>query len=618
MKKPNRTTRILIAWLLIASCYQTSPAPFVVAQVASPAQQRERRAVQPPPTSPTPSPSPPPSTAAPSSVTTPPVAPSPTTAPRPLTSTANAPQTIVDLTARIANIVRRPSFDHASTGVKIVSLDTGKVIYEDNAGKLLTPASNMKSFTVAAALARLTPDFRFKTSALAATKPDANGTLTGDLIIYGRGDPTFAARFYDGNTLLAFDEFAANIAASGVRRITGDIIGDESFFNGAPLSAGWEWDDLQWYYGAEVSALSVNDNAIDLVVKPGGRVGDACIVTPESIASSLISIRYKQSGETSDTRPIVNQISNATLSNTTATNTIAANPLAFPFATILNNATTSEQGTPRRLDVYRPLNSNVIEINGSLPVGGTNFSGSLAVSRPALMFTQLLRQALTKRGITVGGKTLAVDARTRGTLPPATTLIELANRQSPALSTIAAQTLKPSQNLYTELILRALGNATNITTPDAASRATSADAGIAAVQNFLTEAGIMPGTVIHSDGSGLSRSDRITPDSVVRLLTYMDKHPSAQLRTAFRNALPIAGIDGTLRNRMKNTPAAGNVQAKTGTLSNATSLGGYVTTAAGERLAFSLIINNYPADADARTDFTEAIAVLLASFTGRS
>ncbi len=507
-----------------------------------------------------------------------------------------------------------------------MSLDTGKVIYEDNAGKLLTPASNMKSFTVAAALARLTPEFRFKTSAFAATKPDTNGTLTGDLIIYGRGDPTFAARFYDGNTLLAFDEFAANIAASGVRRITGDIIGDESFFNGAPLSAGWEWDDLQWYYGAEVSALSVNDNALDLVVKPGGRAGDACIVTPETLASSLVSIRYKQgdgtNGERSNGSAIVNQISNATLSNTTATNTTTntptTNPFAFPFATIINNATTSERGTPRLLEVYRPLNSNVIEINGSLPLGGTNFSGSLAVSRPALMFTQLLRQALTRRGISVSGKTLAVDARSRGSLPPVASLVELANRQSPALSTIAAQTLKPSQNLYTELILRALGNATNITMPDTVSRTTSADAGIAAVQNFLTEAGIIPGTVIHSDGSGLSRSDRITADSVVRLLTYMDKHPSAQLRTAFRNALPVAGIDGTLRNRMKNTLAAGNVQAKTGTLSNATSLGGYVTTAAGERLAFSLLINNYPTDTDARTDFTEAIAVLLASFTGRT
>ena len=161
----------------------------------------------------------------------------------------------------------------------MASLDTGRTLFEENAGKLMQPASNMKLYTVAAALDRLAPDYRFKTSVYAPARPDATGTVRGDLIVYGRGDPTFAARFNDGDYYKAIDDLAARIAAAGVKRVEGDLVGDESYFTGAPLGFGWEWDDLTWYSGAEVSALSVNDNALDLFVKPGARVGAPCTIT---------------------------------------------------------------------------------------------------------------------------------------------------------------------------------------------------------------------------------------------------------------------------------------------------------------------------------------------------
>ncbi|MCA1574143.1 MAG: D-alanyl-D-alanine carboxypeptidase, partial [Acidobacteria bacterium] len=189
------------------------------------------------------------------------------------------PTTVEELRARIQEVLRQPQLAPAQVAVKVASLDTGRTLYEENAGKLLQPASNMKLYTVAAALDRLSPNYRFTTSVYAPARPDASGTVRGSLTIYGRGDPSFAARFNNGDYNRALDDFAAQIAAAGVRRVEGDMVGDESYFSGAPFGPGWEVDDLQWYYGAEISALSINDNALDLFVRPGLRAGDPCVVT---------------------------------------------------------------------------------------------------------------------------------------------------------------------------------------------------------------------------------------------------------------------------------------------------------------------------------------------------
>lgn len=499
-----------------------------------------------------------------------------------------APKTVEELRAGVTEVLRQPSLASALVGVKVVSLDTNRTLFEENASKVLNPASNMKIYTVAAALDALTPDFRFRTSAYARAKPDASGAIRGDLIIYGRGDPTFATRFNDGDYYKAIDDFAREIFNAGVRRVDGDLIGDESYFSGAPFGRSWEWDDLQWYYGAEISALTINDNSLDLFLKPGVREGSPCLV---SFGPELM------------------------------------NPPAF---TVVNRTTTAARGARRELHVYRAFGSNVLEISGALAADDPGYSASVAAPHPAFLFVQMLRRALERQGVKINGRTRTIDADARrlgDATPAVSTLVEIAARQSPPLSEIAAKTLKPSQNLYTELILRALGensraatNAPNQLTTNAApassrASATSAELGLDAVRRFLTVAGADDSALQLADGSGLSKSDYITTDATVHLLAFMSRHRYAQ---TFRDALPVAGVDGTLRNRMKGTPAAGNVHAKTGTLAGVTSLSGYVTSAAGERLAFSVIVNNYTGGDNTAHTVNDAIAVLLASFTGRS
>ncbi len=466
-------------------------------------------------------------------------------------------------------------------GIKVTSLETGRVLFEANANKLLRPASNMKLYTVAAALDRLSPEFRFVTSVYAPAKPNGEGVVKGDLTIYGRGDPSIGARFRSGDYFKGIDDLAARIAAAGVKRVEGDLVGDQSYFIGPQYGAGWEWEDLQWWYGAEVSALTVNDNALDLSVKPGAKVGDAAVIT---------------------TGP------------------------PDPLLRINNKVVTGAKGTKRDLNAYRGLAGDELEITGSIALDDKGYTGGIGISHPALLFAYLLRASLAQRGVTIKGKTRTVAARLSAgfvlqpplnlsAVSPRPERVEIASMPSVPFSVIAAQTLKPSQNLYTELILRTLGTVVlpQVNSPNI-DRTSETD-GIEVVKTFLREAGLNTSSLVFSDGSGLSRNDMVTAEATIQLLTYMHRHRYASV---FRDALPIAGVDGTLRNRFKGTPAENNLRAKTGTLSSASSLSGYVRDAAGEELAFSIMVNNYPQDADVRASCIEPIAILLASFAGKS
>jgi serine-type D-Ala-D-Ala carboxypeptidase/endopeptidase (penicillin-binding protein 4) len=508
---------------------------------------------------------------------TPESSPSPTPAPEPspaaspaLERTANATRTLAELQARILEIVNKPELAPAIVAVKVSSLDTGRVLFEENARKLVRPASNMKLYTIATALDRLTPEFRFITSVYSRSKPDNDGVLKGDLTIYGRGDPSLAARFNNGDYLKGIDDLAASIAGAGVKRIDGDLIGDETYFSGPPYGSGWEWEDLTWYYGAEVSSLTVNDNALDLFIKPGGRIGSPAVIT---------------------TGPPV------------------------PYLTIINNVVTGAKGTRRSLNVYRALATNTLELSGMIGLDDRGYTGGVGVSHPGLLFMNMLRSALLQRGIKVKGPTRTIQRTGNGAQNPAANGNELAKLMSPPLSLIAANTLKPSQNLYTEIILRTLGETVSLPPTATPALLNSEDAGLEVVRGFLREAGVIADSVVLSDGSGLSRNDMISVESNVQLLTYMSRHKYAAV---WRDALPIAGVDGTLRNRMRGTVAENNLRAKTGSLASASSLSGYVTSAAGENLVFSIIVNNYPSDAEPRTTCIDPIAVLLASFAGKS
>ncbi|HEV2880540.1 MAG TPA: D-alanyl-D-alanine carboxypeptidase/D-alanyl-D-alanine-endopeptidase [Pyrinomonadaceae bacterium] len=502
-------------------------------------------------------------------------------------------RTLEALRAGIEEVLGAPELAPATLGLKVVSLDTGRVLFEENAGKLLVPASNMKLYTVAAAFDRLGADYRFITSVYAQELPDKKGKLRGDLVLYGRGDPTFSTRFNGGDYFKAIDELAARIVAAGVRQVEGDFVGDESYFTGPPRSPGWEWDDLQWYYGADVSALTVNNNALDLSVKPGARAGDAGVVTTGPASPSIRVVVPRGKEEMT---------------------------YAPHFLTFINRVTTAPRGAKRDISVHRPLGQNFIEVAGQIPEGDPGYTGSVAVARPALLFASMLRAALEKQGVSIKGRTRIIDAPMRPQPEPPSLAgqpiknpypVEIARRESPPFSEIAAQTLKPSDNLYTELILRALGKQFPSTDP----KLTSAEAGLSVIRTFLNEAGVNTAHLAFVDGSGLARQNLITAESTVQLLVYMSKHRHAQ---AWRDAQPVAGVDGTLRGRMRNTVAAGNVRAKTGTLNNVSGLSGYVTSAAGERLAFSIIVNHYPDDNPPRQNYMDAIAVLLASFAAKS
>ena len=457
---------------------------------------------------------------------------------------------------------------------------------------------------------------RLKTSLYATSTPDANGTLKGDLIVYGRGDPTMAARLNNGDYWKPLDPLVAKIAGAGIRRIEGDLIGDESFFNGPPFGSGWEWDDLQAYYGAEVSALTVNDNSIDLFVKPAERVGQPCHITTGPQTS---------------------------------------------LVTIINRTQTVSREGDTRISVYRPVGENIIYVSGRAAMDGGGFTGSYAVHNPASLFVSMLKEALAKQGITIAGRARTIDHKFREVTPlDPGKLIEIGFIESIPLKEVIRETLKPSQNLWAQLLLLQVGanQATsdsgrgiagragqnragdetqeierrpNLQPPASTPQMTTEEIGVESMQDFLSQAGVKEGDVLLEEGSGLSRRDVITPNATVALLSFMSRH---RLFDAYRNSLPIAGVDGTLEKRMKGTPAAGNLRAKTGSLRYVFTLSGYVTTASGERLAFSAMLNNYynversaalrdPLSApktpipQPREDL-DAIAVMLASFTGKS
>src|SRR5438874_1722178 len=386
----------------------------------------------------------------------------------------SAPATLAELRSRIDEIVRQPALDPGFFAVKIVSLDSGQVIYEQEANKFVRPASNMKLYTVAAAIDRLTPDYHFVTSVYAQKKPE-DGKVKGELIVYGRGDPSIAARFNSGDYFKGINDLADRIVAAGVKRIKGDLVGDESYFNGSPVGSGWEWEDLTWSYGAQVSALTINDNAIDLNIKPGAIVG----------------------------APV----------------TIVTGPPNASFISIVNRATTAPKGLRSDLQIYRGLGANTLELSGTLPLGDAGFVGGVAIPDPALAFVSMLRDALIKRGVKIDGRLRTVTARSGDSivpralsgfpmirLPPQPPPVEIANLQSPPFAVIAAQTLKPSQNQYTELILRTLGTMQPGATEDSARTTDDETAGLGAVKNFLRQAGIGENDVALNDGSGLSRN----------------------------------------------------------------------------------------------------------------
>jgi D-alanyl-D-alanine carboxypeptidase/D-alanyl-D-alanine-endopeptidase (penicillin-binding protein 4) len=480
----------------------------------------------------------------------------------------NAAQTVEQLRGQIEAHIAQPKFSGALWGIKIVSLDTGKVVFENHADRLMSPASNSKLYTGALALDRLGGDYKISTPVYASGKIDDAGVLNGDLVVVGHGDPSWNERRLGTNFWTIFEPFVAVLTNAGVHRVTGDVVGDATYFRGEPTGSSWDIDDLRDGETAAISALTLNDNLAQVRVEPGEAVGASCRAEPLQPGAGLV------------------------LSNTVVT--VAA-------------------GSPRHVEILRPLDAPAIFLLGQMPVGGTNEVVDVAMLEPAEWFAQGLKLALARHGIEVSG-------RARGVAWPqapgwdVSSARKLGEVSSPPLREIVRGFMKPSQNLETDLVLAHVGEMSRGS--NAPPWQTSEEAGLATLEQFLTTNGLPAGEVRFDEGSGLSRNNLTTANATAGLLQFMSTNRAAE---DFKASLPIAGVDGTLRRRMRGTVAAGNVQAKTGTLRWAHSLSGYVTSAAGERFAFSFLLNRYVVQPGRKGgDELDAPTLMLARFAGRS
>ena len=471
-----------------------------------------------------------------------------------------------DLAKRIDSAIDQSELASARWGICVISMSDGATLYQRDADKLFTPASNMKIYTTGVALDLLGADYRWRTSVYANAQPDAGGRLQGDLILYGRGAPDLVARRKDdSNGSLA--TLANDLYARGVRHVSGNVIGDESYFRGDPLGDGWQWTDLQWYFGAEASALTVNGNEVDVNFVPSAKAGE----TPTVRVSDPES-----------------------------------------YVTVQNRMALGKSGVRPTIGVHRGLSDNNIEVWGEFAPGTKGFGARLSVHNPALWAAKLFLDALKTRGITAGGEALARTSR----VPPSqrfnpTQAIELASVSSQPLSEIVKRTNKDSVNLNAELILRTLGRERGemASLPEAVGKERGDDeVGLSVIRVWLARSGIPTNRIALHDGSGLSRLDLVTPESSARLLLSLSRTSVAPI---FRDSLPISGRDGTLGGRLETI--TGRVSAKTGTLTYNNSLSGYLTTANGESWAFSIMCNDQTGHGDS-TRLIDQIVGILAGF----
>lgn len=505
-------------------------------------------------------------------------------------------RSVRSLATRIREHTQAPHFAAASWGIKIISLETGRTLFEHDANKYFLPASNTKLYTGALALETFPADYRFSTD-LYTTAPliIRNGIFTGDLVLYGQGDPTLGA----GEKLAAspqpFDQLAAQLAKLGIKRVRGQLIVDESYFATPALGSGWQANDLQWYYGAQVSAIAVHENTLRLSIKPATRVNLPCEIaklTPLAPGVELFKI--------------------------------------------INRTRTVAQGEATSVGVYRDSATNTLYIFGDLAIDKAPIRTSLALPFSAITAGNELRAALARSQIKLEGGIKVVNWLDRAWFTSAATSFSvpsswhrIATIASPTLAQILQQTLKRSQNLYAQSLLLQVGRqaaqtyAASVCVKNGIT-CTTEQWGIYAINNFLLQARLPLNSVSLEEGSGLSRGNLVTPAATTALLQYMNSRPNAQI---FREALPIAGVDGTLKARMRGTLAAHNVHAKTGTMRATYTLSGYVTTAAKEPLAFSIMLNNYvpPSTNDSASvnlpsanKEIDAIVIMLAEFVGHS
>src|SRR5438046_2470114 len=391
-------------------------------------------------------------------------------------------------------------------GLLILDAKTGETLYQQNADRYFVPASNMKLFTTALALTKLGPDFRFHTT-LETSGTIANGVVTGNVALVGRGDPNLSNRKFPYNLKEEFDgppekilaELADGLVAKGVKGISGDVIGDDSYFPRQRYPSGWEIDDMVWEYGAAISSIVVDDNTVTLTLTPGEQTG-----SPVQASESP----------------------------------------ATPEFLVENDVVTSNPDVKSDLTLTREPGASLVVVKGTMPAKSSPRKLVLAVEEPAQHAAAVLKRLLEDRGVHVDGIARAHHEAAKTPGDP----VVLAEHVSVPLGDAVKLINKISQNLHTEMLLRTVARQNGMWSTD--------DDLMKAPQDFYASAGIDPDDVIQSDASGLSRHDLVTPRAVVALLTYAQSQPWF---ATYYDSLPVAGVDGTLEDRMKNTPAAGHI-----------------------------------------------------------
>ncbi len=465
------------------------------------------------------------------------------------------------LAAQIDALIDQPRFAAAHWGITVVSLDHDRTLYAHDADQLLQPASTAKLFTAALSLSTLGENYRIPTRLL-ATGPFHHGRLDGSLLLQGLGDPTLGT----ASSIDWADQLAAQAEARGLHAVRGDLIADDSYFAGPAHGSGWEVDDILSSFAVPASALSVGENVVKVTVSAGSAPGKPAQVRLEPAAAN---------------------------------------------SSVVSQLLTTAAGTRNDINLYRAPGQSTLQAFGGIAVDSPTQHFELSVPDPAQLAGQQLRDVLKRHGIRVSGHLRVLhwpqsDAALRASSEM------LGEVWSPPLGEILKRGLKRSQNLYLQNLLLTVGAREPAAAPGFSS---TESRGLNALQALLGHAGIAPSAVLLSEGSGLSRRDLVTPRAMVRTLAYLSRQPYAQ---TLRDALPIAGIDGTLAYRMRGTAAENNVHAKTGSMSYVSCLAGYVTSASGEHLAFAIMLNNYdrPDDAPRISSDVDAIAVLLANYRG--
>ena len=469
----------------------------------------------------------------------------------PALATDNSP--IAVLQHDLMGIFNDPRFSNAEWGVAIQSVETGEYLFRMNDGKSLLPASNFKLLTAAEALTLLGTDFRYTTDLLTTAKTSSDGTLRGDIVIRGAGDPTLGSTYFskDSNGYTVFDAWADSLKHKGIRRIEGSIIGDDSYLTPEYYPQGWSIEDIPYYYAMPVSALVFNEDQVSVSVTPG--------------VSNGSTVKY-------EVNPSTDYVSVDNYGSTKA-DSISIKRRHLPDSVIATGSNS--------IDISRDNDGNEITIRGKIPLHGTAVTQQLSVDEPALFAATVLTETLEEHGIEVSGE--AKSGRDVTKPYPYLKARILASYTSPPLSDIVRAMDKESDNLIAEELFR--------TCAKEIGGAGSWDAGIHVMKRFLNSVGIDSANVSVADGSGLSRMDLVSADDFASLLHFMHERP--KLYEAFYESLPVMGIDGTLSSRLKGSRAEGNVHAKTGFLTGDRSISGYLKTLDGELIAFSFIGNNF-------------------------